>query len=402
VTVAVVLYASLLGLVVGGTLAACRRYPELRGLVPWLVTALGAALVVVALLNRPFGSGTDELTYQRQAKSVWASLLLTGRVNGDLVALDEGKWGWPTVLGIVYRAVGDDNPYVGIAINLALAYIALILTAAAGCRIWGPRQWDWWMGAFFALSPAVLVFSPSLLRETWVWLSVALAIHGLISLLGGRRRQGVVLLLVACLLVYWIRTPMSVIILGAAVGAVIVAWIWRRWGELAAVLSLAGMIVVGQSLVGYALRYIGLTPDALFLNRDYLAQTSTTGFPPSDPLTLSGLAQSMVRVGLGPLPWELRLAPVWGWVFVNWVFWVVVVIAAVVAVRRSGLTPVRLALAVFAGVVLVGLALSLTNYGIVVRMRAIVVFAVLPLVWGLLSPTVDEHGVTADEGLATS
>lgn len=381
----VLLAAVLLALVVGPTWALCRRFPELRGLVPWLLTALAAATILVVLLNRPYGSGTDELIYQRQARSVWASLLLTGRVDSETVILDQGKWGWPTVLGVAYRVVGTDNPYVGIAINVVIAYLALLLAAAAGCRVWGTRRWTWWMGAPFVLSPTVLLFSPSLSRETWVWLSVAIAMHGLIFLLERRRLLGLVVLMSGCLIVYWIRTPMAAIILGAAIAAVVLAWIWRRWGTWPAVVSLVVMAVVGQRLIVVALTAIGLTPEALFIARDYLAESATTGFPPSDPLTPGGLAMSLLRVGIGPLPWELRPAPVWGWVLVNWAFWIAVVVAAVVAVRRSGLTATRLALLVFAGVILVGLALSLTNYGIVVRMRATVVIALLPLVWGLLA-----------------
>ena len=388
----VLLAAVLLALVVGPTWALCRRFPELRGLVPWLLTALVAATILVVLLNRPYGSGTDELVYQRQARSVWASLLLTGRVDSETVILDQGKWGWPTVLGVAYRVVGTDNPYVGIAINVVIAYLALLLAAAAGCRVWGTRRWTWWMGAPFVLSPTVLLFSPSLSRETWVWLSVAIAMHGLIYLVEGRRLLGLAVLMSGCLIVYWIRTPMAAILLGAAVGAVVLAWIWRRWGTWPTVVSLVVMAVVGQRLIVVALTAIGLTPEALFIARDYLAESATTGFAPSDPLTPLGLAMSLLRVGVGPFPWELRPAPVWGWVLVNWAFWIAVVVAAVVALRRAGLTATRLALLVFAGVILVGLALSLTNYGIVVRMRATVVIALLPLVWGLLAKApVDEH-----------
>src|SRR4051794_26710014 len=102
--------ALLFGVVAATTWLTCRRYPVVRGLVPWLLTVLAAASIVVGLLNRPLGSGTDETVYQRQADSVWFSLVLTGRVNSDTVVLDEGKWGWPTMLGLAYRFVGGDSP----------------------------------------------------------------------------------------------------------------------------------------------------------------------------------------------------------------------------------------------------------------------------------------------------
>ena len=382
----ILLGAILLALVVGPTWALCRRFTDLRFLVPWLLTALGAATILVVLLNRPYGSGTDELAYQRQAKSVFASLVLTGQVNSDTVILDEGKWGWPTILGLAYRAVGTDNPYVGIAINVVIAYLALLLAAAAGCRVWGDRQWRWWMGPVFVVSPTVLTLGPSLMRENWSWLSVAIALHGVIWLLEGRRFLGFAVLAGGCLVAYWIRTPLAGMLLGGAVAAVLVAWIWRRWGKWPTFVGIAVMTIVGQRLATAALGAIGITPEALFIARDYLSESATTGFSPSDPFTPTGLAMSLLRVGVGPFPWELRPTPVWAWIFVNWVFWILILALVVLALRRAGLTATTVALVAFAGVTLTGLALTLTNYGIVTRIRPTIVIALLPLAWGALAP----------------
>lgn len=73
----------------------------------------------------------------------------------------------------------------------------------------------------------------------------------------------------------------------------------------------------------------------------------------------------------------------WLWVLANWGYWMVVLVLAVLAVR-AGANAATVALTTFCLVLLAGLALGLTNYGIVVRMRATLMVAVLPLVFGLL------------------
>lgn len=367
------------------TSALLRRFDGLRVVVPWLVAVPTACVLVVALLDRPFGSGTDEVVYQRQARSIWTSLILTGRLDGDYVVVDQGKSGWPTMLGVLYRLTGDDNPYLGIVVNAVVAYVALLLVAAAGCRLWPGRTPGPWAGPVLTLSPTVLVFSASLLRETWVWLAVAVAVHGVISLTGHRRLVGAAVVMAGALLAYWVRAPMAAIIVGAVAAAVVVAWTWRRFGGLGGLTVFVALGLAGQRALVVALAYLGLTPDALLATRDYLAVSASTGFPPADPFTVPGLLQAVVRVGLGPLPWELRPSFVWVWILANWAFWILVLVLAAKALLRTPVTVGKVALMTFAFVLLVGLAISLTNYGIVVRMRAVVLVAVLPLAWGALT-----------------
>ena len=74
------------------------------------------------------------------------------------------------------------------------------------------------------------------------------------------------------------------------------------------------------------------------------------------------------------------------WVFVNWVYWILLLVLSWKAVRRAGLNAATVALIAFSVVLLVGLAVGLPNYGSVVRMRSTVIVALIPLIWGILAP----------------
>ena len=364
----------------------CRRQPSLAGVVPWLATLVIALFLAVAFLDRPFGSGTDEVVYHRQAVSVRLSWILTGGLDADYLRLDGGKTGWPTILGTLYWVTGSLDPYLGVLVNAVVSYLALLLVAAAGNRVWGERQWRQWVGLVLVASPPVLIFGASLLREAWVWLAVAIAVHALLYLCDRRWRPGGLTLVLAVAIAFWIRAPLSAIILGAVLGALLAAWVWQRLDISGAVVAMALMAVLGLQALAQVTAAFGYSAEALFATRDYLAVSASTGFAPSDPFTPLGLARALVQVGIGPMPWEYRPSPVWGWVFVNWVYWVVVIGLVLRAMRRAGVTFAAVALVVFACILLAGLAVALTNYGIVVRMRGTVLIALLPLVWGCLQP----------------
>jgi hypothetical protein len=277
---------------------------------------------------------------------------------------------------------------VGIVINAVVTYLAVLLALAAGARIYRNRMWREWLGILLVASPAFLMYGSSILRECWAWLTVSIAIHGLIWLVRGAAWTGTLAGILAVGLAFWIRSPLAPILVAATVAGVLTSAVWRRYGTVAAVSGLAALGAAGRLAVIPALAAVGYSPEGLTIARDYLSSSATTAFPPADPFSVVGLAQSLLRVGAGPFLWEFRLAPAWAWVFLNWAYWALVVLLTTKALRRTGLNSANVAVVVFAIVLLAGLAIGLTNYGIVVRMRAAAALALLPVVWGLL-PTAD-------------
>jgi len=134
--------------------------------------------------------------------------------------------------------------------------------------------------------------------------------------------------------------------------------------------------------------FLSYSPGFVDDNRDYLAE-ATTGFstPDRPPGTLglivSGL-ETLPRALIGPAPDEIGPQPVWLWVVANTVYWLVLLAAVVVRFPGRADAPtntgVGVALVLIAAVAIVGMAVTLTNYGIVVRMRGMPTFLLLPLV----------------------
>lgn len=369
----------------GLTRFVLRRLPVLTPVALGIAACLVLGFLVVAFFDNPLGSGTDEVVYQNQAEAVSRSLSLTGDVTSRYAVLDEGKYGWPAVLGTMYWLSGTLTPYLGVFVNATVTYMALLLVATAGQRLFPTVRPTLLHVALLASAPAVLLFGVSLMREPWAWLAIAIGVNALISALRGHRTQAAALLVVSSTVAFWIRTPLAVIIVAGFIGAILVGWVYRRVGTLGAAAALAGCFVVGLQVLVPILAAAGYSPQLLLVARDYLAAISTTGFIARDPFTVVGMAEALVRVGFGPLPWEYRPLPVWGWIMLNHLHWLAVAALAISTWRYRGTDAARVALLAFCVVLLAGIAVGLTNYGIVVRMRASLVIAVLPLAWGALA-----------------
>lgn len=384
-----------LTLSIAAGLVVSRRYPQLASVSAVLGLAVLAIFLTITFLDMPYGSGTDEVVYHSQASGVRLSLVLTGDITSQYASLDQGKYGWPTVLGVIYWLAGNTSPYLGVFINANLTFITLLLAAAAGQRLYPRTSPGPWHTLMLVASPTVLIFGASLLREASAWLAVILSVHALLCALRQRKVVAIGLLLAAVGLAMWVRTPLAVIITAAFAAAVVLAVVFQKWGLKAAIAVLVGSFAVGLKVLVPVLATAGYSPSLLLVARDYLASISTTGFVARDPFTPAGMVEALVRVGFGPLPWEYAPAAVWVWVLGNQLYWLALVVVAVLALRRWGLDPVRIGVVALCTVLLAGIAVGLTNYGIVVRMRGTLVIAVLPLAWGGLSgrfrkPAVEE------------
>ena len=373
-----------LGLSLGVAWLVCSRMPLLAPVAGGLAVSLLAVYLAVVFFDVPFGSGTDEVVYHTQASGVGRSLLLTGETASRYVMLDEGKHGWPTVLGVLYWFSGSTSPYVGLFVNANVTFAALLLSAAAGQRIYPASRPGPWHVMLLVASPTVLFLGVSLLRDPLAWLAIALSVHALLVLLRSRAALGAAVLLLACLLAFWLRAPLAVIIVAASVGALMVIPAYRRWGVGGAMITMLAAFLAGLQVLVPLLAAAGYSPSLLLIARDYLATISTTGFIARDPFTPVGMVEALVRVGVGPFPWEYAPAAVWAWVLGNHLYWLAVLALAVLAIRRYGMDLPRMALLAFCTVLLAGIAVGLTNYGIVVRMRGSLIIAALPLAWGAL------------------
>lgn len=345
------------------------------GLITYLVL-VGVGLMITLVVG-PFFLAADGPTYDRQAMGI------AGVLNGTAtdVTITSGKEGWPALLGGVYYLIGR-VPFVGIIINCAATAIAAIFVAKTAQIIWGGFSTRRVLLGFL-VSPLVLFLGPSLMREALCWMGVAMVICAL-AMIRASARHGLLLFVAGETVLFFIRSTLSVLILvGVGIAALFIFCLLRKH-YLTLVFLTIGVVLSGVYLLEPLLASLGQTEEFIRANRQYISEDATTGFPSSElgsgPIGFLRAALEIApRLFVGPYPWEIELSFVWGWVVLNTVVWIA---ALVLVCRRAVSLPRRSDSAVLllgAALVLFGMALSLTNYGIVIRMRGIPYIMLLPL-----------------------
>jgi hypothetical protein len=345
-------------------------------------------LAVVGILQNwllgPFFLGTDGPTYDAQAVRVAEQLL--GQRGSETVALDAGKTGWPTILGVFYALLGR-VPLVGILFNCVIVAICVLVVQRATVIAWG-RCSSTLLFAAFACVPVFILLGPSLMREPLCWLGGALATLGVVTRLRtGRTAWGP--LLSGVLILLWVRTLLGSLVLGGFGAGLLIHAVRKRHGWSAAF----GLGAAGAALLLFAvapvLALVGYDFGKVAASREYLAEDVTTGFSSlpdysGGPFQLFLVAlKTLPQVALGPFPWEVGTSAVWAWVMLNTVAWWLLIVAVIrLLVREDARRSVVLVCGIAGLAVLIGMASALTNYGIVVRIRSDVMAMVLPLVLG--------------------
>ena len=296
---------------------------------------------------------------------------------------DAGKEGFPIVLGMLYRAIGH-APAAGIVMNAILTGLLVVVLARAAGKL-GDERAAVMAAGMAVVVPSFVWWGLQLLREPAIWLALALAVDTALSIaldrLTFRRGAGMVVLLIVMLP---LRAPIAAVI-ALPLGLSLLLARAPRPGDR---FRRAAMIVGGAVLAVFlfprmaALQSLETKDTASIVHtRNSLAKADTGFGDPTDATTTALVGQlpyTLPLVTFGPLPWQLpssglpAVADTLAWWFV--LFW---------AIR--GLGPLRRrfgraswVLLIPAGALMVILALTLANFGIVIRMRAMVIVVLLP------------------------
>jgi hypothetical protein len=357
------------------TLASRRLHvPVVPPLIIFIVLSL-IGLVFVSTVGANVFAVTDAIVYDRDASSIAEFL----RGEGDFPRILPGHAVWPIVLGGIYFAFGD-HQLLGLVLNAGIVGLAVVFVSRAAVEFSG-AVWPGLTVAAILLLPIVLLYGPSLMREATSWLGVAMLGCGAVLLVAGR--VGGRVMLAGALVSIAIRPNLGLFLTLAAVGAVVAVRLLARRRFIR-----FGAFAVASALVAYFLgpsmiTVLEFSPVFVSDNRDYLAQAATgfvaptTTLPGALGLLINGLL-TLPRAVLGPLPSEIGTEPVWIWVIANTLYWFVLL--ALIVVRYRGRPDVGAVLVLMTSVALVGIAITLTNYGIVARMRGMPIFLLLPLV----------------------
>lgn len=368
-------------IVLGGgiVLLLCRRLHISWALGIGIFLGFAAIGAIVTLLFGPFFLAADGPTYDRQAMGI-VDVLRGESETG--VRITGGKEGWPAILAGLYFIFGR-VPFLGILVNSLALAIAAVFAVKTAQITWGSYS-QWRIVVFLFFNPLVVFLGPSMMREALSWMGISVVSCGLAMVFKSDRR-GILLILLGEILLFWVRSTLSVLLaagLGVA-SAVVYLVLKRRFWLLG--LTAVAIVVIGLTMGESILSMLGQNEEYLRLNRENLSEDAVTGFAIKElgegPLGFLGGAIALApRLAFGPYLWEIGLAPVWIWVFANTIVWFALLAFAVWQTRKL---PNRAASAVLwaaVAIVLVGMALTLTNYGIVVRLRGIPYMMLLPLV----------------------
>jgi hypothetical protein len=354
-----------------------------------VLAAIG--LVFVSTVGANVFAVSDAIVYDRDGASIARFL----RGEDGFPTMLPGHAAWPILLGAIYFVFGD-HQLLGLVINAGFVGLASVFVNRTAVEFAGAVSPKLSVAAIL-LMPLVLLYGPSLMREALSWFGVSLLGCGAAMMIT-RRLAGPSILVAGALVSIAIRPTLGLFVTLASLGAVVVIRLLqrRRFLQVAAVVlgSALGTYFLGPS----AITVLSFSPAFVEDNRDYLAGAATGFVAPAAPVTgtlglgITGLL-TLPRAVLGPLPSEIGPEPVWLWVIVNTAYWFGLL--ALVVIRFRGRPEVGAVLLLITSIAMVGIAITLTNYGIVVRMRGMAMFLMLPLVLApirppLLRPTTGE------------
>ena len=294
-----------------------------------------------------------------------------------------GKEGFAILLGGLYRVTGP-TPAAGLLFNAALMGLLVTVVARTAGRLGGERAARY--GALIAvLLPPFVWWGSQLLREAPMWILIALAADTAVAMAmeGLSWRRGASLLLIS-LAMLTIRAPVAAVLVVFLVIGLILASAPRPGDHARRATLIVGAIGIALFLFPRfdALQSLETQDSASIVNsRNYLA-TANTGFGEQAATTTSGLygqlPTALPLVVFGPLPWQLAsselaaVADTLAWWFVLYLAW-----RGFVPLRRR-VGRASLLLLVPTAALLGVLALTLANFGIVIRMRAMAVVLLVP------------------------
>lgn len=340
--------------------------------------------VVFGFFYGDFGNAPDGGVYDRQAMTVAERWGVIGyEIRGRELA--EGKEGFPIIMGVVY-SLGGHVPFAGVLLNCGVVALTAIVTACATRSLIGSVSLRF-LTFMFMTWPMFIVMGPALLREALCWLGLALVALG-ISTWRQSSLKASVLLTLGWSLVWWIRTPVAWLIVIGVVTSLSVIFLRRRFGNVgvavAGLLALVALIQFSPTL----LEMSGSDSERLDVVRGALARTATSAYsvnagPLEAVIGESGfLLANLPHIAFGPFPWELGPAVVWLWILVGSAYWWATMILIWHSYRSKPLEDETVVLLVIAATLLVGMGATMTNYGIVVRMRAMPMIALLVVLAG--------------------
>lgn len=324
-----------------------------------------------------------------------AALFLAGGTDVKVAYVD-GKEGYIWILGALY-AIGGASPILAIAMNTASRIVTLfcvaksteVMCSKAALPAEHTAKAVKAAAILAAVLPSFVIWSPQVLRESLTVMCVAAA--AALAFVGVVRRINILVVaaILPLILLIWMRSTLGLSVTAALVTAIIYTFLgsskYRK--PLRAMFIVAALVTLPLTVVWLSAS-LGVTPERIVGSTAELSETASTGFPGLswDANVPRVLSITVPRVAIGPFPWEWRFSGAMLLAQVEWACWILTLFLAWRALRASGHAGVlrtaswMMAFFVFlSGAILMGLTLTVANYGILARFRPIAMVALLPL-----------------------
>lgn len=337
----------------------------------WPIVTLTLPLFyLVGVLQLEWSPQSDSLGYYSTALALSGS---TGEVVETVQV--SGKDGYVRLLSVVFR-FGEASMTTPIAVNAVfLALTALVLVnltqSIVGVR---PAKVA---PTVFALSVPVVVWGTQGLREAAVFFGISITMASFLNLMRRKSTGWLLAWLASLWFLFMFRGAIAAVLAFGCICALVL--MGRRASRL------AGGVVVGAALLLWLfvlprITYFATLQSAYFdadrveVVRDSL-QTANSGFQ-SDITSPMGFLATLLRVVLGPFPWEWGAYPT---AIPDVLYWWVAMIVIFRTLVKKNLPPGSGLLLVGSAAILIAVTTGVTNYGMLLRVRAMVIVPLIPL-----------------------
>lgn len=364
--------------------------PKRTGVHAAIWGALAADLLVLLMLVAVFRYLSDD-SETWHILATQASDFLTGRTEYSVTYVD-GKLGYLWIVGGIYAVTGS-TPMAPIMLGI-VCHLLLVTVIARITALLAPSQppqairRSAYLAAFL---PCIVWWTPHILRESLTFMLVATPLYGAMRIVSGRGQRAATLAFTCAALatLIWIRGSLGYMVTIGVVLGVLYVRAGRSRYHTAIRSALIGTGIAAFPFVFQVLsESLGLTEDGIAIVTSELSDIAVSGFPGlvNETNLLRILSVTIPRVLAGPFPWELAPNGVMALAFMELVCWLAIGLGAIRA--RKAFLPnqlladrrylIGLIIVVFA-VVIVALAITAGNYGILARFRPIATVVIIPL-----------------------
>lgn len=336
----------------------------------------------------------DQLIWHTRALQVMEHL--QGTLRGE-VSDFSGKDGYVWILGGIYSVTGP-APMVPVVINIVLWALIIVLVAALAEFVIAAESTVPQESArrgvligtmLLSTAPAVVFWVPSVLREAVSSFLIVTVLFATARLLQRRRLRYIVVIAASLWVLFWIRDSIGLgVTMAIVLGFVLAAVAKSRLRG--AIRLLIAVVAVGVAVPGWSLlsSRFGLSSEEVVEHSVNLGEGSSTGFisaSHSGSGALGVLTTAIPRVLVGPFPWEWVVSGGMILAIVGLASWLMILVPAVSTLwgrkgfDRAGSRGCSTAIWIVALALLAMIAISVGNYGILTRFRAMPLVALVPI-----------------------